>query len=144
MKVLLRKATSQEADAMTFFQARNDPVARRFSRNAEPIRYDEHVRWYADAIRDPDRRLFVIECDGERAGYCRVEGSKNEVSIAILPSYRGKHVASEALKIVSEMFARETLVAVIKNDNAASKSLFERAGFLRTGARGDWETWERA
>lgn len=140
----MRDAKDSDKDAKTFFLARNDPTTRKFSRNSDSIEYDAHRKWYAASIHDPDKRLFVIECDGEPAGYCRVEGTRNEISIALLPEYRGRHVASGAMIALNRMLASETLLAVIRKDNEPSRILFERAGFRRTGAEGDWETWRRA
>jgi RimJ/RimL family protein N-acetyltransferase len=141
--LLLRRAVETDEDRRTFFEARNDPVARRYSRDREEIEYDGHEKWFSDAIKNPKRHLFIIEFDGKSAGYCRVEGAENEVSIALLPAHRGKHLGYEALLLLTRYFRKKGLKAVIRNDNVASRLTFSRAGFRQTSSDGVWEVWRK-
>jgi L-amino acid N-acyltransferase YncA len=143
LRVTLRKARDDANDLRTFFEARNDPVSRKFSRQTEPIDYDSHKKWYSEAINDRETHLFVIQQGGEPVGYCRVEGASNEVSIALLPGFRGIGIGSKALQLVLRPFRGEELKAVIGVDNIASKSAFANAGFTLTRSDGSWETWTR-
>ena len=140
-KVSLRKAKADDMDSNVFFEARNEPEARKYSRNPHAISKAEHVAWFEAAIHDSSRAMFVIEYDGTQVGYCRVEGQDNEVSIAILPDYRGMHIGSETLRLLGEWFRGKQLLGVIREDNMASKRIFETAGFRRKGVRGVWESW---
>ena len=144
LKVSLRTAAQTDQDCKVFFDARNDPVSRKYSRHPEEIAFGTHVKWFSDAIRDSRRRLYIVELDGKPAGYCRAEGAENEVSIALLSEYRGKHIGSEALRLLSESLEATPLKAVIRSDNAASKVAFERAGFRKASSDGQWETWLKA
>ncbi|MDG6981181.1 MAG: GNAT family N-acetyltransferase [Nitrososphaerota archaeon] len=140
-KVTVRRATASHLDSNVFYEARNDPVSRRFSTRTAPIKLAAHEEWYADALKDKSKRLYIIELRGRPVGYCRVEGPKNEISIALLPKDRGVGIASAALKIVRRKSGGKTLTAVMMAENIASKSAFAKAGFTSMSAEGGWETW---
>lgn len=133
-----------ESDCKLYFEARNDEISRQYSRNTKPLFYDDHKKWYFKAIGDTDRFLFVIECDGNPVGYCRVEGSEHEISIALLPQYRGRGIGYEVVKMVSDCFKsnRITLHAVINSGNKASLRLFSKAGYVFVCEKKGWQIWK--
>jgi RimJ/RimL family protein N-acetyltransferase len=142
--VRLRRATSAQADSLLFLRARNDPVSRFFSRAKEEITEEDHLAWYRRALGDPERKMFVVEFDGSPVGYLRVEGPKHEVSVALLPEFRGRGIGPKALELACEHFRGAGLTAVISSDNASSQSSFRKAGFILVDDDGKWQHWEKA
>lgn len=132
--VSLRPATS--SDAALTWAARNDPEARRQSRQTVEIPLEEHVTWYERALKDPAKHLYIAEWDGALVGTGRIDVThdKAEVSIAILPGWRGKGLGS-AMVVELSCAARAggwapTLRAVARTTNPGSLIAFIRAGYV--------------
>jgi RimJ/RimL family protein N-acetyltransferase len=74
---------------------------------------------------EEDRPVGVVRFDGR--------GGEAEVHIIIAPEARGRGVAARALGAACEHASREMgyalIIARIKEDNAASRRAFARAGF---------------
>lgn len=92
------------------------------------------------------RLSFPIECEGKTVGEVTVfesspssecEGKMAELSYRVDEAFRGRGLATEALKRVSEWLLREEGFAVLfcncYADNAASARVMEKAGFTDTG-----------
>lgn len=121
-------------DGEFVWACRNDPEARAVSRSVEAIPLTDHLAWFARRLQRPETRFLIVEADGERAGYVRLErgDTETEISVALAPEARGKGVGSAAIRAAAQVEATEsgaTIAAYVKNDNAASLSAFHRAGF---------------
>ena len=128
----LRARRATEADADLLLRWRNDPVTRRWSRIRDPVALDDHRRWLASVLTDPDRLLLVVERDGEPVGTVRLDRHEPawEVSITLAPEHRGRGLAAEVLAAGEAQVSGVTVVASVHRDNAASLALFRRAGYL--------------
>ena len=99
-------------------------------------RDDAHRRFLGPGDDDP-RPTYVIEVDGEPAGWLDVdtapgwlgEGEAN-VGYFVFPEHRGRGHATTALRLHD---GPEVLVAVIEPDNNASIATVRKAGFEDTG-----------
>jgi RimJ/RimL family protein N-acetyltransferase len=140
--VKLRRAEDTSADSLVFFDARNDPTSRIFSRNTGPLDGEMHRLWYAQSLKDKRNHLFVIEEDGTSAGYVRYAEPDNEVSIALLPSHRGRGLGAASIRLLAAQHGSGPLRGVIRRDNLRSIKLFKDAGFRLVGEVGDWQSWE--
>jgi RimJ/RimL family protein N-acetyltransferase len=89
---------------------------------------------------------FPIECDGIKVGEVTAfesspssecDGRMAELSYRVDEAFRGRGLATEALRRVSEKLLREDGFAVLfcncYVDNAASARVMEKAGFTDTG-----------
>jgi len=133
--VTLRPAC--EADCQRLWEWRNDPMARAVSFHCEPISYEEHQRWFAQKLRDPSLRIFIVlDAHGEAVGYVRfnIAGPQAEISVALDHRQRGKGYGAVAIQRAAEHLLRtgaaQRIVAQIRPDNPASLRAFQRAGFL--------------
>lgn len=132
--VTLRPALS--SDAITLWRWRNDPQTRAASFTASAVELDEHERWLQDTLGRADRRLYVAHADGRDVATARldVQGTEAEVSLTVAPEWRGRGIGTHVLRaLVTEAFQAAgllRLVARVKTDNAASRTAFERAGFM--------------
>lgn len=132
--MIVRKATQD--DALDILSWRNDPQTRALSRNQDEVQRAPHLEWFGKALVDPRLTLLIGEVDGEKVGMVRFDhGDETEVSININPASRsrghGYALLTEAMKLVPG-----DVWAEIKEENAASLRLFERAGFEHQGMRG--------
>lgn len=91
-------------------------------------------------------RLFPIECEGKTVGEVTVfetspssecEGKMAEMSYRVDEAFRGRGLATEALRRISDQLLREEGYAVLfcncYANNAASARVMEKAGFTDTG-----------
>jgi ribosomal protein S18 acetylase RimI-like enzyme len=140
--MILRNAT--EADALDVWAWRQDPLTRAMSRSAEAVELASHMAWFAKALADPARMLLIGEADGEKVGMVRFDrGEVTEVSINVNPQHRGRGLGftllSEALnRVEGDVWAE------VKDENLASRRLFERAGFELHDAAGGFRRYRRA
>jgi RimJ/RimL family protein N-acetyltransferase len=142
----------------------DDPSLLRFTRVPEPAPADFASIWvtrYAEARREGTREAFAIVEDGEFLGLALAptidrETLTAELGYVVAPSARGRGVASEALRRLTEWAFGEGMLRIellISADNAASKKVAERCGYVREGVlrnaylkpgrREDTEIWSR-
>lgn len=68
--------------------------------------------------------------------------SRAEVGIAVMPGFRGKGIATDTLRTLSQYARQELrirmLYAVVPESNAASLALFDKAGYSRAAVLDEW------
>ena len=99
------------------------------SRTSDEVSWETHQNWFAKALADPRRTILVGEIDGKPVGMVRLDhDGETEVSINVAPLQRGLGVGRALLEAALGN-ASGPLVAEVRADNAASRSLFEGVGF---------------
>ncbi|MBL8771318.1 MAG: GNAT family N-acetyltransferase [Phenylobacterium sp.] len=127
----LRRAT--EADCVDLWRWRNDPVTRAMSRTSDEVDLAAHTAWFRGALLNPSITLLIGETDDGKVGMVRFDHrDETEVSINLNPAFRGQGLSMALLGQALESVAG-AVFAEIKDENAASRRLFERAGFRRIG-----------
>ena len=125
--MIIRRATLD--DALDVLIWRNDPLTRAMSRTQDEVEQEAHLAWFSRALDDAASTLLIGEVGGEKIGMVRLDrGAATEVSININPLCRGRGLGHELLA-EALTWATGDLWAVIKDENLASRRLFERAGF---------------
>ncbi len=128
-----------EADAELLFTWRNDPETLRWSRQQQPVSWDDHLRWLRATCRD-DQRVYRVVLEGETpvasVRYDRLDdaGHRVEISVLVAAESRGRGIGSIALKRGEQDLRCAwpdvgRIVAVVNRDNVASRHLFERDGY---------------
>jgi RimJ/RimL family protein N-acetyltransferase len=131
-----------EGDCALLFEWANDPETRRNSFSAERIRWPEHREWFARLLGEPDRWLYLLMAPGdEPIGQVRFErlGEREaEVSMSLAAAWRGRGLASDAIRLATDRAMRdaglELIHAHVKPANAPSLRAFLRAGYAEHGA----------
>lgn len=84
-------------------------------------------------------KLFLVAAAGRRiVGYsitCIVRQAAELASIAVLPEFRGRGVATSLLKAAINKVRREGIAAMwlmVRPDNKTAASLYKKLGFVRT------------
>jgi spore coat polysaccharide biosynthesis predicted glycosyltransferase SpsG/RimJ/RimL family protein N-acetyltransferase len=133
---LLRARRATRSDARVLFDWRNDPQTRAASRSSGTLDWGGHVRWVEGTVEQPARQLLIVEDDiGRPVGTVRWDRRDDgwEVSITTAPAERGRGLGREILAAGEEALADARpgrLIATVHRDNAASRHLFARAGYL--------------
>lgn len=142
-EIALRPAIAD--DSRRIFEWRNHPDVRRTAFNTDEIKPEEHERWFAASLANPDRVMRVAEFETRPVGFLRFDRKVNltksaaanaaEVSIFLAPGEQGSGVGSALLhKAEREIplgWNIEILHAGIRADNDTSVRLFENAGYVK-------------
>ncbi|MFJ3472233.1 GNAT family N-acetyltransferase [Microbacterium maritypicum] len=132
--IRVRAATRDDAGAL--FDWRNDASTRAHSRSSEVLEWSSHVSWLDRTLADPDRRLLVVESEGQLVASTRWDrrsGTDWEASITMAPEQRGRGLAGAVLAASEQALTVEApcrLLATVHTENKASTKLFQRAGYL--------------
>jgi RimJ/RimL family protein N-acetyltransferase len=144
----------------------DDPDLLRFTRIPEPVPPGFARTWlerYEEGRAAENREAFAVVDDaGEFLGLALApeidrDTATAELGYAVTPGARGRGVASEALRQLTEWaFGQQGMVRLellISVDNPASKKVAERCGYVREGVlrssyvkpgrREDTEIWSR-
>ena len=135
--ISIRRATWN--DAISFWYWRNDTLSRAMSRNSDPIALKNHLAWFKNAIRDPNRIFLIAEtnlgAENEKLGgirFDRHDDGQWEVAYTVAPEKRGAGVGTAMLKAgmeylfnspgyqAEEKHGSSRLFAEIKPGNPAS------------------------
>jgi len=139
LEIVLRRAAPGDREAV--FEWQRHPDTRRYANNPEPPSWEEHRAWFGERLTEPQTQLLIIESGGEAAGVLRLDLMRREgqperlVSIAVAPEMKQRGIALAALRAARRLLPGGSFIADVHPDNAASRALFERAGFARHGER---------
>jgi UDP-2,4-diacetamido-2,4,6-trideoxy-beta-L-altropyranose hydrolase len=143
-KVTVRRATL--ADAGAVWTWRYADGAEWHYRSATVTSLSDHIDWFARAIDNPSRHLFIAEMDGRAIGHVRVDVDAEAartgwIGICMSPAERGKGLAPLALRAAMEATRKSGLNrfnAEVHEDNAPSRRLFRGLGFSPDGQDGSF------
>jgi UDP-2,4-diacetamido-2,4,6-trideoxy-beta-L-altropyranose hydrolase len=115
-----------------------DPVARAASFHSAPISWEDHSRWFAERLRDPQSVIYIGEnAAGEPVGVVRfqIKGDTAVLSVNVAPEFRGQGWGRELIAFSTRLLVRARPIrridAFVKPENQASIRLFEASGFRR-------------
>ncbi len=131
---------AETGDVLRLYKWANDPATRAASFSSAPIAWEAHQRWFAERLADPSSRLFILS-DGETpAAIARfsIEHQEATISVLVAPGRRGSGLGAPVILRASHECFRasgvQRIVAFIRPENAASRSVFVRAGYHPVGS----------
>lgn len=134
--VTLRAADA--GDSRLLWEWRNHPQSRAASIDTAPVPWEDHERWYAATLRNPNRLiLMAVDEQSEALGMVRFDfdgEGRATVSINIASRWRGlglgQVILHEGLEAARASRDGVSFTAQIRTENAASIRIFEREGFV--------------
>ena len=137
--VTFRRAAPEDGRAL--FTWRNAPEVRRYARQSGEMTYEAHLRWLAEVLNDPARLLLIGCAEGSPIGVIRFDseacGARREISIYLVPEQMnagwGTPLLMAAVRWCWSQTAAQSIKAVVLPENRASRSMFERVGFVPAG-----------
>lgn len=142
---------AENHDTMSLLSWANQPDslnASLFTQNK--IALQEHERWFAERLSDPNTRIWIIEQAGNPVGQVRLQdkGDGPEVAIFVEATARGSSIAGTALELALQeaqsVWRGAPIFARILKNNSGSKRFFARHGFILRDDAGDHEVYIRA
>ena len=130
----LRPACAE--DVVLFYGWANDSEVRKNAFNTGPIAWSTHQPWFAEKLRAAESRLFVLEAAGLPVGQIRFdrEGKDLRIDYSLDEAVRGRGwgvpLVAAGIAAVRKVLPGR-ICGVVKLDNRASQSVFERLGFRR-------------
>jgi UDP-2,4-diacetamido-2,4,6-trideoxy-beta-L-altropyranose hydrolase len=128
-----------ETDRRLLFEWVQDPVSRAASFHSAPITWEDHSRWFAERLHDPNSVIYIGEnANHEQVGLVRfhIADESAVLSVNVAPEFRSKGWGKELIFFSTRMLARarsiKRIEALVKPANYASVSLFEASGFQQT------------
>ena len=138
----LRQARAD--DARLLWDWANDPVVRASSLSPDFIEWDAHLAWFEAKLSSESTLIFIAECteDGAPLGQVRFdmeEAGSAAIDISVAASSRRSSVGTALLERgLAEVQRRsfcDKVVARVKDGNAPSRHLFEKACFTCIGSQ---------
>lgn len=126
-------------DLSIYYEWANDPIVRSQAYNTSLIPYEEHKNWFEKKIVSTSSVMYIFEKDNTAFGQVRFDIRNDNTAIidySIAKDFRGKGLGRKMLELAIDSFKgcnNAHLIAHIKHDNVASKKIFEKCGFIKTG-----------
>lgn len=139
----VRVRPADEGDARPAWLLANDPEVRARSFARPEIPWESHQSWFQRALGAADVGFWILEVGGVLAGVVRYQrsedGSEAEVHFAVAAPFRGRGLATGALKWTFEPACAQLGVARVRGlvlkSNAASARAFTSAGYEQVAER---------
>jgi len=136
--IKIRRA--EPGDAALLWEWANDPQVRQLSFSQDFIPWEEHLRWFAGKLNDPNYVIFIVMDEAQNPiGQVRYQLSPGEatISVAVAQEHRYKGYGTAAIREASGKLLAEADVklvhAYVKPDNPSSLRSFIKAGFKAVG-----------
>ena len=139
---VLRQALA--SDSADILEWRNDRDSRSASIDQKKISQSDHERWFCQMLKGGENLCFIGENTDGKIGIVRFEavGKKVwEVSINLNPKFRhlgwGEFLLGEAGRYFLNMDPSPCILrATVKDENFASRRIFEKCGYIFDRKRG--------
>ena len=124
----------QPSDLQDVYTLSNDTVVRLNSINKEHIEWESHVRWFNEKLNSKDTVFYILEYDGDFAGYCRLDKDREKnfwvITIHLDSKYRHKGFGAFFISYVCQKNSDKNIISYIKCGNLASYKLFINSKFV--------------
>ena len=145
--VNLKMREAQKEDVDLYFLWANDPVVRQNSFNPEPIKFENHLKWFETKLSSERSRLFVFEVLGKPIGQFRIDHIDNAwlIDYSVDRQYRGLGAGKAMITHFKTSISYSDLLcplkALVKPSNIASQWVFEQLGFQKVDELNDTLTY---
>ena len=132
LSVSFRRA--EEKDLMDVYDWSNDPDVRVNSYDSNPIKLEDHTRWFLKKIKDPNSIFLIALVNDKPGGIVRFEVGENHsvIGIVVAKEFRGQKLAKKFLEQSAKYYFEtvdKPILAYIKKENKASEASFKKSGY---------------
>lgn len=118
-------------DCILLYDWANNYEVRKNSFNPKEISWEEHKSWFNKKLSNPFSKLFILEKDKSAVGQIRYDKTDEntwELDFSISQRFRGMGLGKTIVEL-SMIQISGPIVAVVRQNNIASRQVFERLGF---------------
>jgi UDP-2,4-diacetamido-2,4,6-trideoxy-beta-L-altropyranose hydrolase len=135
-EIELKLAQSENCELVYRWQSNKQ--VRKYARNPNIPKWEEHIEWYDSCLQDPNRMLYLLyDYQQSIVGLLRLDHllvnnharHTYEISIIVSPVHQGKGIAVSALKKMKTLHRNATYTATIQDKNISSQKAFAKVGF---------------
>lgn len=127
-----------DADCKYIYMLANDRVYRKNSFNSNSIKYDEHLKWFKESMKNFNRHIYIIKFDDIDVGQIRIdiiEDKNAEISYVIEEKYRNIGIGTKVLNAIKENISTnfnniQKIIGKVKKENISSRKAFIKNGYL--------------
>lgn len=133
----IRKA--RKSDCWLLLEWENAPETMAGSFPRRQVGRSEHIRWFRGRMADSHTHIWLLEEDDKPVAVARYEqsGSLLEINLTVAPGQHGKGYGTAILEMTAPLAFAESGTdrcrALVFVDNAASRRVFEKAGYRQLG-----------
>lgn len=135
----LRLEPANEGHCELLYQWVNDPATRSASFNSNPIRWEDHQRWFHERLKSEACKIWIAYRKHSPVGQVRfdLKGEHWEIAFSVAREWRGRGYGSillhRGIAELSSLQVRGVLrfLGRVKPENAASAQSFIKAGFVQ-------------
>ena len=130
---ILRSAISQDVNII--YHWRNDEDVRKWCFDTNEIEYEQHVKWYKNALVREDMEIFILMENDIPVGQVRLTYWYDElvISYSIDKNFRGRRLGQRIVAMMEKKLREEPkfrkdgecFVAYVKKENLVSRRVFE-------------------
>ena len=108
----LHLRNARESDCKLLLGWANDPAARTSSFHSTNIQVEEHARWFAERLNDPQSLIYIGEACSQAVGQVRFQfnGNGAVISVGIAPECRGKGWGATLVTQATRALARNRFI----------------------------------
>ncbi len=140
-KSLVLRAIHEE-ECRILWEWSNDSIVRRSAFHSGSISWEEHKKWFATKLGDPNCYIFMaLDGLGKPIGQIRfdVSGDRAETDISVVREKRSHGFGQQIIKSGVAELCKQTFIhsacALVKIENIASIRAFQKAGFKAKGEK---------
>jgi len=128
----LREANKH--DCKLYFDWANDDEVRKNSISKNSIEWGNHVKWFNNKLSSDKTKMFIAELLNKPVGQIRYDFIDGQwlVDYSVANSFRGRGLGKLILKNSLTNFYDQSIKAIVKSNNLASKTVFQSLGFKQT------------
>jgi UDP-2,4-diacetamido-2,4,6-trideoxy-beta-L-altropyranose hydrolase len=141
---------ARNSDSQKLLSWRNEPSARKYSRQNQEITREDHEVWFENRLSETqdESKIFIFSDSCDLIGMSRLDllsAEKSEISLLVDPIFHSKGYGSKILELsIDFAFSKlnySELIACIHTENLHSKALFSKFGFVKSDHEGSFETF---
>ncbi|WP_157983101.1 GNAT family N-acetyltransferase [Psychroflexus aestuariivivens] len=126
-----RRIISDDVDV--FYEWANDKEVRSNSLNSEPIKYEDHIKWFSSKLESTQTEIYIFNSEKMPVGQVRLDLEDGfwEIDYSVDKKYRGLGLGKSMISMITHSNPLKNFKALVKEENKASKKVFENLNFLK-------------
>ena len=124
----------KQEDAKLLFKWVNDAEVRNNALNTDLIEWEDHFNWFTNKLSDSESKIFIFKNENTEIGQIRIDKVDKDrwvIDYSIDNNQRGKGYGFLMINALTRRYENLKFLAIVKNENIASKRVFEKLGFTK-------------